>query len=174
MQDVLVRAEHVFDDTHHHRQNRPVFGVAEESFPRADYLSSGSNRPDDSGDGSAGFVTIEYVMAVLISMVVLVAIANLIVFEYGHGVVRAAVEQGVRQGSRTATPVASCQAAAQQVVTDLLGGRAGSMGAGVSITCTQAGGRLDANATGRFRAWLKPMPDWSFTSTATAVVEPSP
>ena len=27
---------------------------------------------------------------------------------------------------------------------------------------------------GRFRAWLKPMPDWSFTSTATAAVEPSP
>jgi hypothetical protein len=107
-------------------------------------------------------------------MVVLVLIANLIVFEYGHGVVRAAVDQGVRQGSRTATPVASCEAAAQQVITDLLGGRGGSMGAGVSITCRQAGGRLDANATGRFKAWLKPVPDWSFTSTATAVVEPPP
>jgi hypothetical protein len=113
-------------------------------------------------------------MAVLISMVVLVAITNLIVFEYGQGVVRAAVDQGVRQGVRTATPVASCQAAAQQVITDLLGGREGSMGAGVSIACTQTGGRLDASATGRFKAWLKPMPDWSFTSTATAAVEPAP
>jgi hypothetical protein len=111
---------------------------------------------------------------VLISLVVLVLIANLIVFEYGHGVVRAAVDQGVRQGSRTTTPVASCEAAAQQVITDLLGGRDGSMGAGVGITCTQAGGRLDARATGRFRAWLKPVPDWSFTATATAVVEPHP
>jgi hypothetical protein len=133
-----------------------------------------TNRPGAGGDGSGGFVTIEYVMAVLISMVVLVAITNLIVFEYGQGVVRAAVDQGVRQGARTTTPVASCQAAAQQVVTDLLGGREGSMGAGVSIACTQAGARLDANATGRFRAWLKPMPDWSFTSTATAAVEPTP
>jgi hypothetical protein len=113
-------------------------------------------------------------MAVLISMVVLVAITNLIVFEYGQGVVRAAVDQGVRQGARTATPVASCQAAAQQVVTDLLGGREGSMGAGVSIACTQTGGRLDASARGRFKAWLRPMPDWSFTSTATAAVEPAP
>jgi len=111
---------------------------------------------------------------VLISMVVLVAITNLIVFEYGQGVVRAAVGQGVREGTRTATPVASCQAAAQQVIADLLGGRAGSMGAGVSIACTQAAGRLDATATGRFRAWLKPMPDWSFTSTATAAAEPTP
>lgn len=110
----------------------------------------------------------------MLSMVVLVAIANLIVFEYGDGVVRGAVDQGVREGARAATPVASCQVAAEQVVTDLLGGREGSMGAGVSITCTQAGGRLDARATGRFRAWLKPMPDWSFTSTATAAVEPSP
>jgi len=113
-------------------------------------------------------------MAVLISMVVLVAITNLIVFEYGQGVVRAAVDQGVREGARTTTPVASCQAAAQQVITDLLGGREGSMGAGVSITCTQAGGRIDANATGRFKAWLKPLPDWSFTSTATAGVESLP
>jgi hypothetical protein len=70
--------------------------------------------------------------------------------------------------------VASCQAAAQQVITDLLGGREGSMGAGVSIACTQTGGRLDASATGRFKAWLRPMPDWSFTSTATAAVEPAP
>ena len=131
---------------------------------------SRSSRPDDS----RGFITVEYVLAVTISMVALVLIANLVVFEYGHGVVRAAVDQGVRQGSRTTTPVASCEAAAEQVITDLLGGREGSMGAGVSITCRQAGGRLDANATGRFKAWLKPVPDWSFTSTATAVVEPAP
>ena len=113
-------------------------------------------------------------MAVLISMLVLVAITNLIVFEYGQGVVRSAVGQGVREGARTATPVASCQAAAQLVITDLLGGREGSMGAGVSIACTQAGGRLDATAMGRFKAWLKPMPGWSFSSTATAAVEPTP
>jgi hypothetical protein len=131
-------------------------------------------RPPDDRGSSGGFITVEYVLAVCISMVVLVLIANLIVFEYGHGVVRAAVDQGVREGSRTATPVASCEVAAQQVVTDLLGGREGSMGAGVAITCTQAGGQLDARATGRFKAWLKPVPDWSFTSTATAVVEPSP
>jgi hypothetical protein len=131
-------------------------------------------KPCTSTRDDRGFITVEYVLAVTISMVVLVLIANLIVFEYGHGVVRAAVEQGVRQGSRTTTPVASCEAAAQQVITDLLGGREGSMGSRVAIGCTQAGGRLDATATGRFRAWLKPLPGWSFTSTATAVVEPSP
>src|SRR2546421_11066261 len=27
MQDVLVRAEHVFDDTNHHRQNQPCFST---------------------------------------------------------------------------------------------------------------------------------------------------
>lgn len=122
----------------------------------------------------SGFVTIEYVLAVLISLVVLVAIANLIVFEYGHGVVRAAVDEGVRQGSRTTTPVASCEAAARQVIADLLGGRDGSMGAGVGINCTQVGARLDARATGHFKAWLKPIPDWSFTAASTAAVEPSP
>jgi len=122
-------------------------------------------------EGEEGFVTVEYVLAVVLSMVVLVVIANLIVFEYGHGVVRAAVDQGVREGSRAATPVAACEAAAQQVINDLLGGRSGSMGGGVAITCAENGGRLDATARGRFRAWFRPVPDWTFTSTATVAVE---
>lgn len=121
-----------------------------------------------------GFVTIEYVLAVGLSMVVLVVIANVVVFEYGHGVVRAAVDQGVREGARTPSPVASCQAAAQQVIDDLLGGRTGPMGSGVSITCTQAGTQIAATAHARFHAWLRPIPDWSFSASASGAVEGTP
>lgn len=124
--------------------------------------------------GDRGFVTIEYVLAVLLSLVVLVVIANLIVFEYGQGVVRSAVDQGVREGARAATPEATCRAAAQQVIDDLLGGRTASMGGGVAISCSLVGGRLHATATGRFRSWLRPVPDWTFTSTATAAAETPP
>jgi hypothetical protein len=128
-------------------------------------------------DGSrrqGGFVTIEYVLAVGISMVVLVVMANFIVDQYGLGVVRAAIDQGVRAGSRAAAPVAACEQAAKQALDDLLGGRAGSMGAGVSLSCREAGGRLDARADGRFRAWLRPLPDLPFSATATAVLERAP
>jgi len=128
--------------------------------------------------GEGGFVTLEYVLAVGLSMLVLVVMANFIVFQYGRGVVRAAVDQGVRAGSRAGSQagarVSTCEQAAQQVLDDLLGGGRGSMGRGVSIACSEAGGRLDANARGRFASWLRAVPDWSFTSTATAVVEPSP
>ena len=127
-----------------------------------------------------GFVTIEYVLAVALSMLALVVIANFIVFQYGRGVVRAAVDQGVRAGSRAAAPTVACEQAARQVVADLLGGRSGSMGRTVSITCSQVGGRLDATAGGRFRAWLPPVPDSARTgarcghSGASAVVEQFP
>lgn len=121
-----------------------------------------------------GFVTIEYVLAAALSMVVLVAIANFIVFEYGHSVVRTAVDQGVRAGARSGSPVGMCQQAAQRVIRDLLGGPDGSMGAGVTITCRQVGAHLDATAQTRFRAWMPPVPDWSFTSSASAPVEQAP
>lgn len=135
-------------------------------------------RPCSSGatsanPGEGGFVTIEYVLAVTLSMVVLVAIANFVVFQYGHGVVRAALDQGVREGARSLTPKATCEASAQQVIDDLLGGRRGSMGGGVAISCTPLGGHLDATARTRFRAWLRPLPDWSFSTTATARLEAS-
>lgn len=121
-----------------------------------------------------GFVTIEYVLAAALSVVVLVAMANFIVFEYGHGVVRTALDQGVRAGARAAIPVATCQQAAQQVVDDLLGGPGGSMGGAVSITCRQVGHNLEATAQTRFKAWMPPVPNWSFTASATAPVERAP
>lgn len=121
-----------------------------------------------------GFITIEYVAAVALSLVALVAITNLAVFEYGQGVVRTAVDQGVREGARAPAPsaLATCRQAAQQVIDDLLGGRSGSMGASVAITCSRSGGLLDAAATASFAPWLRPLPRWSFSSRATAVVEP--
>ena len=55
----------------------------------------GVGEPDD-----AGFVTVQFTAAVAFSMVVLVMLANLIVYQYGRGVVRAAVDEAVRAGSR--------------------------------------------------------------------------
>jgi hypothetical protein len=130
-------------------------------------------RPDPEG----GFVTVEYIVAVAMSLVVLVAIANFIVFEYGQSVVRSAVDQGVREGARAPGPPEvqrdACQKAAQQVINDLLGGSSGSMGGGVVINCTVPAGAVDASAQARFAAWLRPFPNLTFTTTATAAVEPS-
>ncbi|HEU5003221.1 MAG TPA: hypothetical protein VFW71_10650 [Actinomycetota bacterium] len=109
------------------------------------------------------------------SMLVLVVVANLIVFQYGRGAVRAAVDEGARQGARSGTPVATCTHHAQQALDDLLGaGRPGSMGAAVTVSCAEAAGNLVATARGTWPAWLPPVPAWSFTVTASAVEEPAP
>lgn len=120
-------------------------------------------------------MTIEYLAGVILSMLVLVVVANLIVFQYGRGAVRAAVDEGARQGARSPTPVAACTQQAQQALDDLLGaGRPGSMGARVAVQCAEVGGSLVATARGTWRAWLPPVPTWTFTVTASAVLEPSP
>jgi len=108
-------------------------------------------------------------------MLVLVVVANLVVFQYGRGAVRTAVDEGARQGARSPTPAATCTQQAQQALDDLLGaGRPGSMGAGVVVRCAEAGGSLVATASGTWQAWLPPVPDWRFTVTASAVLEPPP
>lgn len=108
-------------------------------------------------------------------MVVLVLMANLVVFQYGRGAVRTAVDEGARQGARSATPEATCEQQAQQALDDLLGaGRPGSMGSDVTVRCAPLNGVLVATARGTWKAWLPPVPDWSFTVTASAVTEPGP
>ena len=95
-------------------------------------------------------------------------LANLIVFQYGRGVVRAAVDEGARVGSRASAGADDCEARARDVVADLLGG---AMGEGVALSCSVKGGFVTARADVAFPAWLPPVPDWSFSLSATAVAE---
>jgi hypothetical protein len=125
-----------------------------------------------------GFVTIEYLIAVGLSLVVLIVVVNLVVWEYGRGVVATAVDQGARSGARVAVgqpavAEAACEQAGMQVIDDLLGGPAAAMGRGVSLSCTEQGGEIQAVARTHFDAWFRALPGWSFTARGTAAVEPS-
>jgi hypothetical protein len=115
-----------------------------------------------------GFVTAQFVVVVALSLLFFTMMANVVVFMYGRGVVRAALEEGVRAGSPAAATVATCRRAAGETVRSLLGG---SMGGEVRIDCEFRGGEVHATAAGRFRGWLPGMPDWRFASQATAVKE---
>jgi hypothetical protein len=110
-------------------------------------------------------------MAVALSFVLLVMMTNLIVFQYGRGAVRAALDEGVRRGTRETAAAAECQARAREVVDSLL---RGPMGDGVSISCTETGGRMQAQANVTFRSWVPGIPDWSFQIGATGVKEEAP
>ncbi|MGH3442186.1 MAG: hypothetical protein ACRDUY_09125 [Nitriliruptorales bacterium] len=118
-----------------------------------------------------GFLTVQFLAAVGLSLVLLTTIANLVLFQYGRGVVRAAVDEGARRSSRVAVPVEECERRANEVVRDLLGG---AMGAGVDLRCVEAGDVVVAEAAVTFDGWAPLVPDWSFSVRGTALKERAP
>lgn len=118
-----------------------------------------------------GFVTVQYVAVVGLSLVFVVVLLNLVVFQYGRGVVRAALDEGVRAGARATAGESECEARAGDVLADLLGG---AMGSGVTLRCTDNGSHLHATADVVFVGWLPAVPDWRFTAEAASVREQAP
>lgn len=123
------------------------------------------------GDRAEGSVTIQFVWAVGLTLVLLTVVANLVAFQYGRGVVRAALDEAVRAGSRATATEATCTERAAAALRDLLGG---AMGDEVTVACADRGDRVVADATATFRGWLPLVPDWTFTAGATAVKERDP
>lgn len=116
-------------------------------------------------------MTAQFLLAVGLSLLLLATLANLLVFSYARGVVRAALDEGVRAGSRADASAAECHARAAQVLGDLLAGR---LGDGVALQCARSGDRITASASATFPAWAPLVPDWSFTTSASAVAERQP
>jgi hypothetical protein len=122
-------------------------------------------------DGQGGFVSIPFVAAAGLSLIVLTMVANLVVFQYAHGVVRAALDEGARAGSRAGATVADCLERATGVLDDLL---SGELGTGVVVACDVRGDRVVATAEATFSGWLPGIPDWTVSLAATAVKESFP
>lgn len=127
--------------------------------------------------GSGGFVTVQFVAAAGLSLVLLTALANVVVAQYGRGVLRAAADEAVRAGARVAVggdavSLDRCVSRGEAVLDDLL---SGALGRGASVTCRLLGPeRLEAEVEALFPAWLPLYPDWPVTATATAVKERAP
>jgi hypothetical protein len=112
-----------------------------------------------------GHVTASFIFAVALSLLLFVTVANLVVFQYGRGVVRAALDEGVRVGSRSQAPAQWCQVRADEMVNDLL---AGEMEDGVTLRCAETADVVEAHAVVVFEGWLPTMPDWAFSLHASA------
>jgi hypothetical protein len=112
--------------------------------------------------GVGGFTTIQYVIAVAWSLVLLVLIANFMVDLYARGAVRDALDDGVRAGAPMTASVAACEARAHDVVTGLVRG-----------PLLQARVHIVAEADVSLRSWLPMLvPDWRMTLHAEALREP--
>lgn len=111
-------------------------------------------------------MTIQFVMASALALVLVTGMANLVLFHYARGVVRAALDEGVRAGARAPAAASECEHRAGAVVRDLLGG---PMGDGVAITCAASMRHVRAVADATFHGWSPMVPDWSFTARATSI-----
>lgn len=137
--------------------------------------SVGPAVPVDGRERERGFITIQYVYVIATSLVLLAMFANIIVAQYGRGVVRSALDEGVRAGARVTAGAelarTTCEATANEARDDLLGG---PMGSGVVIACAVAGDRVTARADAEFAAWFPAVPSWRFSETAVALREELP
>ena len=117
--------------------------------------------------GERGFTTIQYVIAVSWSLVLLVLVANLMVDLYARGAVRDALDDGVRAGAPAGSP-AACEARAHEVVTGLVRGPL----LDARVHCEQSGAFVVAAADVSLRSWLPMLvPDWHLTLRAEALRE---
>lgn len=123
--------------------------------------------PASGGLDERGVGTIQFVLASALAMVLFLALANLVVVQYGRGALRSAVEQGARAGS--VGGVAMCETRGREVIADLIGGR---MSDDATLTCALDETDVVASISVTFQSWTPLTPDFSFTTSARSVGEP--
>ena len=128
--------------------------------------ASGTERHTNRDDRGAALVSL--VVATGVLLVIVTVVINVIVFQYGKGVVRSALDEAARAGSRNTSGTADCQARAANVLSDLLGGQ---MGSGVQVSCTDDGTRMIATATVHFDGWFGSISDYDATLVGSATKE---
>jgi hypothetical protein len=111
---------------------------------------------------------VAWTLAVASSLLLVTLLVEFIVVQYARAAIRDALDEGVRAGTRVGTGQADCQQRANEAIDGLLGG---SVGAGITITCTDGGERMVARATGTIQGWMPISLDTNIDLTATAAKE---
>ena len=115
-----------------------------------------------------GMVSISYVLAAAFAMVFFAILANFIVIQYAAGAVRAALDEGVRNGARADADTTVCLATIDEVLSSVLGGPYGS---DVATACRDDGDVMVATASATFRGFAPLVPDLTIDFEAVAARE---
>lgn len=99
-------------------------------------------------------------------MVLVVSLVNLMVFQWGEGAVRAALDEAARNGARHGD-TALCESRANATLAELAGGLAD----GVTVECAVEGRSITATATVSWDGWLTGLADRRATLVASAALE---
>lgn len=84
-------------------------------------------------------MTVEVVMAALLTIFAVVFLVQLVMAGYIQGVARSAADEGARAGSRVAAGPLACEQRADEVFNSLL---PGPLGSSVSVSCVNEGSSL--------------------------------
>ena len=120
-------------------------------------------RTDERGLTSVGIL-----LAVAFTLVVAVIVVNLFLYLYGHGAARAALDEGVRIGSRVGAGAVVCEQRVDQALAGLM---PGPLGRDIAIRCGPVADELVAVADVTLSSPLPGVPSWSFRMEARAVQE---
>jgi hypothetical protein len=115
-----------------------------------------------------GMTSVGVMLAVSFTLAVAVIVVNLFLYLYGQGAARAAIDEGVRAGSRVEAGTAVCEMRAAEVLSNLM---PGPLGDGVDVSCHNDGAQLVAAADVTLDSPMPGVPSWSFQMEARAVQE---
>jgi hypothetical protein len=115
-----------------------------------------------------GFITAQFMVVAALSMAFMALLLYLIALQYARGVLRAALDEGVRVGAPPAATESDCLQGTRRVLADLM---AGPLGQDVTISCVFLDDRVVASAQGAFAGWFPGVPDVSFQIEVAGVKE---
>lgn len=118
--------------------------------------------------GDAGVTSVQFVLASVLSLLVFMAMANLVVVQYARGSLRSALDQGVRAGAVHRSE-AVCEERIARVLEDLL---AGEVSDGLGFSCSISAGLMTAQASVVVESWTLLSGDFDIDLKADAVMEP--
>jgi hypothetical protein len=116
------------------------------------------------------------VVAFAFSLILFTALTNLILVQYGRGIMRAAVDESARAGARVIdndttnlNAIAKCKQRQEDVLDGL-----GKLGSVTSTKCVVVGGRVQSTVSADFKGWLPGIPTFHDTAEAVSVKEQAP
>lgn len=112
--------------------------------------------------------TAQWVLVASFSMVFLAVLLNLVAVQYAHGVIRAALDEGIRRATPAPAGVGDCREGMDEVLEVLM---AGTFGENIATSCVVTAGQVVASATASFASWVPGVPDLSFDVEVRGVKE---
>ena len=107
-------------------------------------------------------------MATALSLLVFVALANVVVDLYVRGVARAAVDEAARSGAALDATAADCRQRARDVLDGVVANGA------VQVTCREVGGAMRARARIALAGWIPGIPTWTMVLEGEVATERLP